>query len=105
MNFAEAEALSKKVLMQIFPVLPRWGLHNPDWQGQVVEVDGRRFYVCISPWSYNRSGRAFRFWPDRSTPASHLFVEGFLTISESGLRIEPQRFFGAKRHRRERAVH
>lgn len=101
MNFDVAEALSKRVLIGIFPALPRSGLHNHDWAGQVVKVDDRRFYVAIAPWSETYSGRQFHFWPTDSTPASRLAVQGVLTISESGLRVEPQRFFGAKKWRKE----
>lgn len=101
MTYDDAEALSKSVLLGIFPVLPGWCLHNPDWVGQKVEVGKRRFYVAISPWIESRSGRGYHFWPAGSTPASRLAVKGFLTISDGKLQVEPKRFFGAKRWRKE----
>lgn len=101
MNYNDAEALSTKVLIGIFPVLPGWCFHNANWVGQEVGVDGRRYYVGISPWVETRSGRKYHFWPVGSSPASRLAVKGFLTISDGKLRVEPERFFGASRYRRD----
>lgn len=40
-HYEEAVGFARKALSEIFPLLPGWGLRNPDWEGQYVVVDGR----------------------------------------------------------------
>lgn len=96
----EAVAFARRALSEIFPLLPKWDLQWPDWAGQRVTLDGRQFYVSISPWNSKRSGRGFKVWPANSTPAARPRVDGFVGVSAEGLRVDVEEYWRQRGRRR-----